>query len=294
MKNIHVRFLRYSAFYTPLLLTLESEELRSHGISTSYDTASPERTVDEGLRSGQVQVAQSAPSVSFRAALAGTPPEYRHFALFNLKDGFFLAGRDRSAPFDWQALEGKTVIVDHFFQPMVLFRTALRKMGVDVSRVKILDLGTPAEMEAAFRQGVGDFLHMQGPAPQQLEQEGLARVVASIGAAAGPLAFSSLCALPAWLESPEAQIFMRAYRQARALARTAPPEVLAQKVAPYLEGLSLSALTETIRDYQELETWTGDEAISPDLYQATVDTFLHEQYIDARPAMQDVIAPTPS
>ena len=49
-------------------------------------------------------------------------------------------------------------------------------------------------MVAAFRSGAGDYVHLQGPAPQQLEADGVGHVVASVGEAIGPVAFSSLCA----------------------------------------------------------------------------------------------------
>jgi NitT/TauT family transport system substrate-binding protein len=207
MDNVHIRFLRYSAFYTPLLLTLTGDRLRTEGLTATYDKVTPERTIDAGLREGSVQVAQSAPAVNFLPALKGEPPPYRHFALLNARDGFFLAARDRAIPFTWRSLEGRTVLVDHFFQPHALFRAALRLQGVEEAQVRIVDAGDVASIEAAFRAGVGDFVHMQGPAPQQLEREGLGRVVASVGAAVGPLAFSSLCARPEWLQTEVARAF---------------------------------------------------------------------------------------
>ena len=49
-------------------------------------------------------------------------------------------------------------------------------------------------MEKAFREGQGDFVHLQGPAPQQLELDGAGRVVAALGEVIPPVAFSSLMA----------------------------------------------------------------------------------------------------
>ena len=45
-------------------------------------------------------------------------------------------------------------------------------------------------MEAGFRAGRADYAHFQGPAPQQLEKDGAGYVVASVGEAIGPVAFS--------------------------------------------------------------------------------------------------------
>ncbi len=56
--HIHVRFTRFSAFYTPLLLTLSSKSLQRNGIKVTYDKATPERTVDQGFQDGYVQLGQ--------------------------------------------------------------------------------------------------------------------------------------------------------------------------------------------------------------------------------------------
>lgn len=65
METIHIRFLRYSAFYSPLLLTMAAGHLRGEGLEATYDIVAPGRSIPEGIRSGEVTVAQSAPAVSF-------------------------------------------------------------------------------------------------------------------------------------------------------------------------------------------------------------------------------------
>ncbi|MEN9796646.1 MAG: hypothetical protein RL653_342 [Pseudomonadota bacterium] len=290
MEKLHVRFLRYSAFYTPLLLTLEGDSLRRAGISATFDKVEPGKTIDEGFRDGTVTVAQSAPAVSFQPALKGTPPPYRHFSVMNVRDGFFLAGRDTATPFAWASLEGRTVLVDHFFQPLALFRTALRARGVDEAKVRVVDAGDVSRMEAAFRAGEGDFLHAQGPVPQQLECEKAARVVASVGEAAGPLAFSSLCARPEWLTTDVARAFLRVYRAARAEAHAAPVADVVRRITAFLPGVSPEALAATVDAYQRLGTWAGDDTFTVPLFERTVDIFLAVGHISARPAFEDVAA----
>lgn len=126
-------------------------------------------------------MAQSAPAVSFKPVLSGQVPAYRHFALMNNRDGFFLGARNTTSTststtstnssWQWSQLVGSTALIDHFFQPMALFQTALRCQGVEAAALSITDAGTPDEIKAAFRAGRGDYVHLQGPGPQQLEQE---------------------------------------------------------------------------------------------------------------------------
>eukprot|EP00667_Euglena_gracilis_P015901 EG_transcript_16584 len=294
MERVHVRFFRFSAFYTPLLLTIQSEALRRSGIQVTYDRVTPDRPLDAGLKDGSVQVGQSAPSLAFQAVLRREAPAARHFAVLNRRDGFFLVGRQPAhRPFPWRTLEGRTVLVDHFFQPHALFFTALRKQGVDVSRLTIVDAGSPDQIEAAFRAGAGDFAHLQGPAPQQIEADGLGHVVASVGEATGELYFSSLCAMPAWLRTPVAQQFFAAYRLARAAAHSGDPDDIARRIAGFLPEVSYAVLMQTIAAYQLIQTWAGEDRCSPQLYDTTVGVFRATGYIDARPAMDDIICEPP-
>lgn len=124
--------------------------------------------------------------------------------------------------------------------------------------------------------------------------QGLCTVVASVGASAVPLAFSTLCATPEWLQSPVAPIFMAAFSEARALAATAPAAELAAAVAPFLPEFSTSALASTIQAYQQMGTWQGSEVIDAGLYQATAKVFMDVGYIDRVPPMELVVAPPPS
>ena len=293
MESVHIRFLRYSAFYSPLLLTMSGGHLRNEGLEATFDVAGPGRTIADGIERGEVQVAQSAPAVSFAPWGRGEPLPFRHFALMNARDGFFLAGRAGQGPFDWHALEGRTVVVDHFFQPFAMFRRALSLRGVDEKKVRFLDAGDVASIERAFREGRGDFVHLQGPAPQQLEVEGVGLVGPSIGEAVGPIAFSSLCAAPSWLATEQARAFTRAFRQGLEQAQAAPAGEIADLVARDLPGVERGALVRTIEAYQRMGTWQHDLRITPELYERTVDLFVWSGDITARPPLSDVVQVIP-
>ena len=145
-----------------------------------------------------------------------------HFAQINLMDGFFIAGRDPDPGFTWDKLVGKKVLVDHGGQPLAMFKYAAHRMGIDYGGIEALDVGGSDAIEAAFRARRADYVHLQGPAPQQLEKDGVGHIVASVGEAIGPVAFSSLAATRDWLETDMAHAFMRAYRKARAFVIETP------------------------------------------------------------------------
>ena len=293
MQHIHIRFLRFSAFYAPLLSTIGGGHLAEEGLDATYDVVAPGRTTADGFADGSVHVGQSAVAVHFAPWERGETLPFKHFALLNDRDGFFLTARNLPEPFQWRDLVGRPVIVDHFFQPHALFREALRNQGLDPDSVPVIDAGDVAAIDRAYREGRADVVHQQGPAGQQLEAEGLGKVVASVGAAAGPLAFSSLCASPDWLKTDTARAFLRAFRKGKQQAAEAPPEEVAAVIAPFLPDVGRAALTRTVADYQRLGCWKGDLPITREIYDRTTAIFLRNGDIRRAPPYEDVIVGMP-
>jgi NitT/TauT family transport system substrate-binding protein len=282
MTQINIISLRHSAFYTPLLICIAGGFLKKQGLEPHYEVSTPEKTVPDSIRNGSAHLAQSAVATSFEELENGQQCDIVHFAQINERDGFFIAARHPESKFSWKQLEGKDVLVDHFFQPLAMFRYALYKEGVNEKEINIIDAGNVHEIDMAFRQGSGDYVHQQGPAPQQMEKEGIAHVVASVGDAVGPVAFSSLCATREWLETDMAQAFMHAYREARAYAISAPASELARQEADFFPDIDPEVLTNTIATYQQLGCWTPHAEIAPEAYENLLDVFMYSGIISKR------------
>lgn len=284
MTQIHMMALRHSAFYTPYLMTIAGGYLRDEGLEPVYTVETPQCTVAESMRQGRCHVAQSAVATSFAALERGESVAIAHFAQINVRDGFFIAARKPDPAFRWEKLKGRRVLVDHFFQPLAMLKYGLHRVGVDYAEIKAVDAGDVAAIERIFRDGQGDYVHMQGPVPQQLAQEGLAHVVAAVGDAVGPVAFSSICAPRSWLETDMAHAFMRAYRRALEFAIDAPAEELAARLAAagFFLDIDPPVLSSTVAAYQRLRCWQRDPAISPASYDNLLDVFLFSGAITRR------------
>ena len=295
MERINITALRHSAFYTPLLITISGGFLKAEGLEADYTPASPERSVSDLLRSGTAHLSQSAVATSFADLEQGKAIDIVHFAQINRLDGFLLAGREPDPGFHWRQLEGKQVLVDHLFQPLAMFRYALHRLGIDESQVTIIDAGSVEEMDRAFRDGRGDYIHQQGPAPQQLEHDGIGYPVAAVGRVIGPVAFSSLCASRAWLQTDMARAFMCAYRKGRAFVVEAPAAEIAATVSEFFPVIDRPVLERTIDDYKRLGCWTLNPAISRESYERLLDVFLFDGLISRRHAYERcVVAPPDS
>ncbi len=293
MAEIRIMFSRFSAFYSPLISTIACGFLAEEGLDPSYGVATPEKPARAAIADGSYHVTQSAVSSSWGPIERGEESDIVHFAQINLRDGFFLAARAPDPDFTWQRLAGRTVLVDHGGQPLAMFKYALHRMGVAYDAIESVDAGSPDEMVAAFRAGRGDFVHLQGPAPQQLEADGIGHVVASVGEAIGPVAFSSLAARRSWLETDMARAFMRAYRRARRYVNETPAEEIAAAEAQFFPGIDRAVLAATIGRYQALGCWEPGVAIPRDAYETALEVFLHAGLIARRHAYDAVCVAPP-
>ena len=290
---IHIQFTRFSAFYSPLIVCIAGGFLKEEGFEPRHSVAAPGKSAIAGLADGSVQVAQSAPSAGFAPLEKGELPPAVHFAQINEKDGFFITARRPDPDFSWDKLKSGTILVDHGGQPLAMFKYACFKRGLDWKSLSIVDAGMD-KMDQAFRDGTGDYIHQQGPAPQQLEHDGVGHVVASLGDAIGPLAFSSLAATREWLGTDAAQRFTRAYRKARAWLIATPAAQVAETEASFFPNIDRAVLTQTIASYQKLGCWTPHVEITRAAFEVTLDVFAFSGLISKRHKYEDVIAPPPA
>lgn len=289
MSQLKILVSRHSAFYTPLIGTLAGGFLKEEGLDATYAVLPPGRTSRDALRAGEAHLIQSAVSSNWKPMENGIADLPVHFAQINRRDGFFLISRDKSKPFDWTDLEGRSILADHAGQPLAMLKYAVHYNNVDWNRVSAVDAGGPLEIEAAFRAGTADFAHLQGPAAQRLEFAGVGLVCASVGASMPEVAFSSLTALPEFLATGEAEAFLRAYRKAKKWAAEADPVSIADAQREFFQDYDPQVLAKAIAQYQSIGCWAGGTGITPELYDQALNVFEHNGAISRRHPFNRVV-----
>jgi len=291
MSDINLMSLRHSAFYAPYLMTMAGGYLKQLGLKATYTAQTPDNLVKDRLLDGSCHVSQSAVAAGFASLENNQPDTIRHFAQINSRDGFFIASRQAIAHFDWNDLKGKQVLVDHFFQPLAMFKFALYKKGIKWNDINVIDAGDVNQIDQAFRNGQGDFVHQQGPAPQQLEADNIASVVASVGEAVGPVAFSSLCATQDWLATDMATLFFDAYKKSLKECNENNSDDIAKQLHNYgfLTEIDFNVLSHTIKSYQAMNTWNHNGSIGHAEYETLLDVFEHSELISQRYAYESLV-----
>jgi NitT/TauT family transport system substrate-binding protein len=293
MTPLRLMVSRHSIFYSPLIGGIAGGFFAQEGFAPTYAVVPAGRHVAEFIAAGEIEVAQSAVSASWSFLEKGQAPPLAHFAQINQRDGFLIAARKPDPAFAWSKLAGAPFMFVHGAQPRAMLAWAMHRQGADIAQVRAIDAGDTAQMMAAFRAGQGDYFHEQGPYPQQLAHEGVAHIVASVGEAVGPVAFSSLAASRAWLARPDAARFMRAYRKARQWVNSAAVAEIATAEQSFFPDIALEALVRSLEYYQRLGCWQGDVAIDWAHYEAALGVFQHSGLISRRHAYGEVVVAPP-
>jgi NitT/TauT family transport system substrate-binding protein len=286
--KIRIQFTLFSAFYSPLISAMSGGFLKAEGLAPAGVSALA------ALKDGSAHVVQTAPSQAFATLDKGEVPEAVHFAQVNEMDGFFLTGRKADPGFTWKKLEGAEVVTFKGGQPRAMFKFACHKAGIDFAKIKPICPGGPAEIDRGFRDGQGQFVHQQGPFPQQLQADGVGHVIAQVGRQIGPCAFSSLAATREWLGTDTAKAFMRAYRKTRRYMIETPAAEIARAQKPYFPTIDEKVLADCIGTYQQLGCWTPHVEITRAAYERSLDVFEYNGLVKRRYRYEEVCAEPPA
>lgn len=294
MEKINIQFTLFSAFYSPLISTISGGFLKEEGLDPDWSVSPAGVSALAALEDGSVHVVQSALSQGFTTLGKGETPTAVHFAQVNEMDGFFLTGREADPDFSWDKLEGAGLVLFGGGQPLVMFKYACHKAGIDFDKINAINVGGAADMDKAFRAGQGQYVQQQGPFPQQLEADGVGRIVAQVGKPIGPCGFSSLAATRDWLAGDMAKAFMRAYTKTRAYMNDAPAAEIAKAEKPFFPNIDEGVLTDCIATYQQLGCWTPHVEITQQAYEATLDIFEYNGTLKERYSYDQVCAKPPA
>jgi NitT/TauT family transport system substrate-binding protein len=258
----HVRFVLpfHQVTYAPHYLALALGFFAAEGVEVEQAVAEAPGGVGRALFGGEADIALGGP---FRALAALDRGEGRLVCVAEVvsRAGFFLLGRTPADAFAWRDLTGRRVLVfADALTPRLCLEYLLERHGVSPAAVDLVgDLPTPRAVEL-FLAGRADYLLQAQPAAERLLAAGQAHLVAALGPALGPVAFSAYLVPPRGLsERPHAlEAALRALARALTWLRAHGPEEAAAHLAAVFPGEERPVLAAAIRRYQRTRTWPAD------------------------------------
>lgn len=274
-----------SLFFAPAYVAIARGHFRDAGLEVELATANGGDKAMAALLGGTADIALLGPEVPIYVHNGDSPTKARIFCGITAADGYLLCAREKSASFDWAALRGTEVMGWRpASTPQVFLETALRLQGLDPQAdLRLVDSIAPPARAAAWREGRTQFAIFSEPEATQLELDGQAHVVASIGATVGRVDYTVFAATDGYLQANAATVQAWTQAMARAMRWTesASTPDLAAALAPFFPAANARALAGGIERYRALKLWKTTPAIAPSAIDRFQDILVNSRLLPA-------------
>jgi NitT/TauT family transport system substrate-binding protein len=256
-----------SILYAPAYVAIAKGYFTEAGLDVTMATAQGGDKSMAALLSGGADIALMGPETAVYVLNSDSPTKARIFSGLTATDGFMLVGRDKVDKFDWQTLKGKEILgFRPGSTPLLFLEAALRRNGIDPQTDVRLNnnVGIPARV-GSWLAGQNQFAIFIEPDASQLELDGKAHFLASIGETVGFADYTSFMATEKYIHDNAAviQSWTDAIAKGMKWTASAPAEEIAGVLQQFFPGVNPKALVAAAQRYQRLKIWKSTPVIDP-------------------------------
>jgi NitT/TauT family transport system substrate-binding protein len=257
--KIRLSEVTHSIFYAPQYVALTQGFFKEEGLEIELSNGAGADKVMTAVLTGQVEIGFAGPEASVYVYNEGKEDNSIVFAQLTNGDGTFLMGRQPDPNFKWSDVKGKTIIGGRKGgMPEIILQYVLRNNGLTPGKdVKIDTTMQFAAMPGAFMGGQGDYVIIFEPTASEMEKEGKAYILASLGESSGEVPYTAYFAKKSYIEkNPEIiQKFTNAIYKGQRWVDSHTPEEIAKAIKPQFPDANDQILTTVVKRYKEQNTW---------------------------------------
>jgi len=284
-----------SIMYTPAYVAISKGYFEEVGIEQTLTTANGGDKSMAALLANAADIALMGPEAPIYVMNSDSPTKARIFCGLTSTDGFMLMGREKVDKFDWNMLKGKEILgFRPGSTPILFLEAALRKNGIDPQKdVKLMNnIAVPARV-GSWLAGQNQYAIFIEPDASQLELDGKAHFLASVGEAVGFADYTAFMATDKYIKENPAVIqnWTNAIHKAQLWTAQAPAADIGKLLEPYFPGVSPQALVSASERYQRMKIWKSTPVIDPKAVDKFEDVLIDGHVLDAdkRVKYQDLV-----
>src|SRR6476646_2919397 len=283
--KVHYNEVVRSLLYAPAYVAISKGYFKDAGLDVTMTTAFGGDKSTAALLSNTADIALIGPETAIYVLNSDSTTKIRIFCGLTTTDGFMLMGREKVDKFDWKMLKGKEILgFRPGSTPLLFLEEALRMNGIDPHKdVKLNNnVAIPARV-GSWLAGQNQYGIFVEPDPSQLELDGKAYSVASIGQTVGFADYTSFMATDKYIkENPEViQNFTNAIAKAMKWTASEPPAEIVKAIESFFPGVNPKALLAATERYQKLKLWKSSPVIEPGPIAKFQDILVHGNVLDA-------------
>jgi NitT/TauT family transport system substrate-binding protein len=254
-----------SILYTPVYVAIAKGLFEEAGIEQTMSTAFGGDKSVAALLGNSADIALIGPETSIYVQNSDSPVKIPIFCGLTATDGFMLIGREKVSKFDWSMLKGKEILgFRPGSTPLLFLEAALRQNGIDPQKdVKLMNnVAIPARV-GSWLAGQNQFAIFIEPDASQIELDGKAHFMASIGETVGPADYTTFMATGRYIrENPEIiQNWTNAIAKAQKATDAATIPELVKILEPFFPGVKPEALASGADRYRKMKIWKSTPVI---------------------------------
>src|SRR5499426_4283844 len=197
-----------SMLYAPAYVAIAKGYFDELGLDVTLATAQGGDKSVAVMLSNQADIALIGPESAIYVQNSDSPTKIPIFCGLTSTDGFMLVGRDKVDKFDWSMLKGKEILgFRPGSTPLLFLEAALRQNGIDPQKdVKLMNnVAIPARV-GSWLAGQNQFAIFIEPDASQLELDGKAHFLASIGQTVGFADYTTFMATDKYIREHPATV----------------------------------------------------------------------------------------
>jgi len=262
LTKIHLSEVTHSVFYAPQYAALSLGFFEEEGLEIELSNGQGADKVMTAVLTGEADIGFAGPEASIYVYNEGRDDYSVVFAQLTNGDGTFLMGREPDPDFKWSDIKGKTIIGGRKGgMPEIILQYVLRNNGLNPGQDVFIDTTMQfSAMAGAFLGGQGDYVIIFEPTASEMEREGKAFILASLGESSGEVPYTAYFASKSYIEkNPEIiQKFTNAIYKGQKWVASHSPEEIAKVIKPHFPDTDEDILVIVAKRYKEQNSWKKD------------------------------------
>jgi NitT/TauT family transport system substrate-binding protein len=283
-----------SILYAPAYAAIARGFFQEGGIDVTLSIGQGSDKSMAALLSNSADIALLGPEMALYVQNSESPVKMRVFCGLTATDGYLLVGREKVEKFDWAMLKGKEVRASRDGStPLLYLQWAMSQNGVNPEDVKFNKNLAVSARVGAWLAGQSDYAIFVEPDASQLELDGKAHVLASVGQAVGMVDYTVFTATDKYIRENAAVIqnWTNAIYKAQTWIASAPTAEVVQVLEQFFPGVNPQAMTTATERYRKLKIWKTTPLVEEKAIETFQDILVRGQVLDPKKRVkyQDVI-----
>ncbi|MBE5754383.1 MAG: ABC transporter substrate-binding protein [Clostridiales bacterium] len=257
--TIRLNEVTHSVFYAPLYLAIEKGYFSEENITIELTNGGGADNSMTAILSGTADIGLMGPETVIYVQNQGKKDAPKVFGQLTQKDGSFLVSRIAEPDFEWSNLKDKEILAGRKGGvPAMTFEYVLNELGMQNGKDFTLNFDVQFNlMTSAFLGGTADYCTVFEPTASEYQASGKWHVVASVGAQAGEIPYTSFIALDSYLKNNADTVkgFLRAIKKAHEFMATHTEYEVAEAIVKQFPSTSITSIETSIKSYKAIDAW---------------------------------------